>query len=93
MSDTTGTYYYQPDRPEPADLLTSPPYQTGTDYDAACGSGAFLVQATDRLWGDPSEREIAEQAAAFRAKWSKRKAVQRKAMKWIGRRVKGTKAK
>lgn len=45
MSDTIGTYYYQPEEPQPAELLVNPPYATGTDYDAVCGSGVFLVDA------------------------------------------------
>ena len=47
-----GTYYYQPERPTPADLLTNPPYQTGRDYDAACGSGAWIVEATKEAEGE-----------------------------------------
>ena len=46
-----GTYYYQPEKPQTADLLTNPPYQTGTDYDAACGSGDWLVEATKAVEG------------------------------------------
>ena len=45
MSDTIGTYYFQPEKPAPVDLLANPPYATGTDYDAACGTGSFLVDA------------------------------------------------
>jgi hypothetical protein len=52
MSDTIGTYYYQPERPTPADLLTNPPYQTGRGYDAACGSGAWIVEATKEVEGE-----------------------------------------
>jgi hypothetical protein len=51
MTDTTGTYYYQPEKPQPPDLLTNPPYQTGRDYDAACGSGDWLVEATKAVEG------------------------------------------
>ncbi len=42
-----GAYYYQPDRPEPADLLANPPYATGTEYQPACGTGDFLVRASE----------------------------------------------
>jgi type I restriction-modification system DNA methylase subunit len=40
-----GAYYYQPERPEPVDLLANPPYATGTEYQPASGTGAFLVDA------------------------------------------------
>ncbi len=59
MTDTTGTYYYQPEKPQPADLLTNPPYQTGRDYDAACGSGAWIVEATKRIT-EPASRDAGE---------------------------------
>jgi hypothetical protein len=49
MTDTTGTYYYQPDKPQPAGLLANPPYASGTEYQPACGTGAFLVQAKDEV--------------------------------------------
>lgn len=39
------TYYFQPDKPAKPDLLANPPYATGKDYDPACGTGAFLVEA------------------------------------------------
>ena len=45
MSDTLGTWYYQPEKPQPVELLVNPPYATATEYDAACGTGAFLVEA------------------------------------------------
>jgi type I restriction-modification system DNA methylase subunit len=41
------TYYYQPEKPQPVDLLTNPPFDSGKDYEPACGTGAFLVQAAD----------------------------------------------
>jgi hypothetical protein len=46
MTDTTGTYYYQPEKPQPVELLANPPYATGKDYEPACGTGAWLVHAT-----------------------------------------------
>lgn len=49
MSNTIGTYYYQPEKPQPVELLVNPPYATGKDYDAACGSGSFLVEAADAI--------------------------------------------
>jgi hypothetical protein len=42
-----GAYYYQPERPKPVDLLANPPYATGTEYEPACGTGAFLVKAAE----------------------------------------------
>ena len=45
MSDTLGTWYYQPEKPQPVELLVNPPYATGTEYDAAYGTGSFLVEA------------------------------------------------
>lgn len=45
MTDTTGTYYYQPEKPQPVELLANPPYATGKDYDPACGTGAWLAKA------------------------------------------------
>jgi hypothetical protein len=42
-----GAYYYQPERPEPVDLLANPPYETGSEYEPACGTGAFLVKAAE----------------------------------------------
>lgn len=47
-----GAYYYLPDKPEPVDLLANPPYATGRDYDAVCGSGAFLAEAAKRITDD-----------------------------------------
>lgn len=44
---TRGTYYFIPERPEPVDLLANPPYATGTEYQPACGTGAFLVKASE----------------------------------------------
>jgi hypothetical protein len=49
MSDTIGTYYYQPEKPQPVELLVNPPYASGTEYDASCGTGAFLVEAEKRI--------------------------------------------
>jgi hypothetical protein len=51
MTDTTGTYYYQPEKPQPLELLANPPYATGKDYEPACGTGAWLVQAAERIMG------------------------------------------
>jgi hypothetical protein len=46
MSDETrGTYYFQPERPQPVELLANPPYATGTEYRPASGTGALLVDA------------------------------------------------
>lgn len=45
MTDTTGTYYYQPEKPKPVELLANPPYATGKDYEPACGTGAWLAEA------------------------------------------------
>jgi hypothetical protein len=47
--DKRGTYYFMPERPEPVELLANPPYATGTDYEPACGTGAFLVEAEKHL--------------------------------------------
>lgn len=49
MSEHAGTYYYQPEKPQPVELLANPPYATGTNYDAACGSGAWLVEAAKEV--------------------------------------------
>jgi hypothetical protein len=50
MSDETrGTYYFLPERPKPVDLLANPPYATGTEYEPACGTGAFLVKAAEEV--------------------------------------------
>jgi hypothetical protein len=50
MSDETlGTYYFLPERPEPVELLANPPYATGTEYQPASGTGAFLIDAAKRL--------------------------------------------
>lgn len=49
MSDTTGTYYYQPEKPQPVELLANPPYATGKDYEPACGTGAWLVEAAKKV--------------------------------------------
>jgi type I restriction-modification system DNA methylase subunit len=43
MSD--GAYYFQEQRPEPADLLAVPPFEVGVEYQPACGTGAFLAHA------------------------------------------------
>jgi hypothetical protein len=37
-----GTHYYQPKKPQPVELLASPPYAAGKDYESACGTGAWL---------------------------------------------------
>jgi type I restriction-modification system DNA methylase subunit len=48
MSDETrGTYYFLTDRPATVDLLANPPFETGKDYEPACGTGAFLVYAAE----------------------------------------------
>jgi type I restriction-modification system DNA methylase subunit len=44
-----GAYYFQPERPEPVELLANPPYATGTEYAPACGTGTFLVKAAEAL--------------------------------------------
>ena len=49
MSDTTGTYYYQPDKPQPADLLVNPPFECDRGHQPACGTGAFLVKAAEAI--------------------------------------------
>jgi hypothetical protein len=43
MSD--GAYYFQEQRPEPADLLAVPPFEVGVEYQPACGPTGFLVHA------------------------------------------------
>jgi len=47
--DTRGTYYFIPERPERVELLANPPYATGREYEPACGTGAFLVDAEKHL--------------------------------------------
>jgi hypothetical protein len=47
--ETRGTYYFIPERPERVELLANPPYATGTEYEPACGTGAFLVDAAKQL--------------------------------------------
>lgn len=42
-NDTTGTWYFMPEKPSPADLLANPPLEL------ACGTGAFLAHATDAV--------------------------------------------
>jgi len=49
MSDERGTYYFIPERAEPVDVLANPPYETGTKYEPACGTGAFLVKASEAV--------------------------------------------
>jgi hypothetical protein len=44
-----GAYYFQEQRPEPADLLAVPPFEVGVEYQPACGTGAFLVDATTNV--------------------------------------------
>lgn len=51
-----GAYCYLPEKPQPVELLASPPCATGTDYDAACGSGAWLVEAAERIT-EPASRD------------------------------------
>jgi hypothetical protein len=46
-----GAYYYQPERPEPVDLLANPPCATGTEYEPACHTGASLVKARQKVIG------------------------------------------
>lgn len=48
-----GAYYYLPEKPHPVEFLANPPYTTGTDYDAACGSGAWLVEAAKEVEEKP----------------------------------------
>jgi hypothetical protein len=47
--DTRGTYYFQPERPQPADLLSNPPFRVGTAYEPSCGTGSFLTQAAEEV--------------------------------------------
>jgi len=49
MSDERGTYYFVPERREPVELLSNPPYATGTEYEPACGTGAFLVKTAEEV--------------------------------------------
>ena len=56
MSEHIGTYYYLPEKPQPVELLANPPYAMGKDYDAACGSGAWLVEAAERIT-EPASRD------------------------------------
>jgi hypothetical protein len=49
--ETRGTYYFIPKRPEPVELLANPPYAKGTEYEPACGTGAFLVKARQKVTG------------------------------------------
>jgi hypothetical protein len=51
--DEIGTYYFVPHRPKPVELLANPPYAAGTDYEPACGTGAFLVEAAKHLTPAP----------------------------------------
>jgi type I restriction-modification system DNA methylase subunit len=44
-----GAYYYMPEQPKPVDLLANPPYATVTEYEPACGTGAFLVKAAEEV--------------------------------------------
>jgi len=44
-----GAYYFEPERPEPVELLANPPYAIGTEYELACGTGAFLVKAAEEV--------------------------------------------
>jgi hypothetical protein len=54
--DTRGTYYFVPERPEPVELLANPPYATGTEYEPACGTGAYLVHAAETQGGKRDAR-------------------------------------
>ena len=44
----SGSWYPPAAKPQPADLLANPPFDTCKDYEPACGTGAFLVQAADK---------------------------------------------
>jgi hypothetical protein len=44
-----GTYYFLPQRPEPIELLANPPFATGTEYQPASGTGAFVAKAAKDL--------------------------------------------
>lgn len=43
----SGSWYRPAANPVQADLLANPPFDIGKDYEPACGTGAFLVQAAD----------------------------------------------
>jgi hypothetical protein len=43
----TSSWYPPAAKPQPAALLANPPFDIGKDYEPACGTGAFLVQAAD----------------------------------------------
>lgn len=49
MTDTIGTYYYQPEKPQAADLLVNPPFACDREHQPACGTGAFLVEAAEAI--------------------------------------------
>jgi hypothetical protein len=49
-----GAYYFLPERPKPVELLANPPYATGTEYEPACGTGASLVKARQKVIGSAS---------------------------------------
>lgn len=40
-----GSHYCQDERPEPSDLLAVPPFEVGVEYQPACGTTGFLVDA------------------------------------------------
>jgi hypothetical protein len=46
-----GTYYFLPEKPQPLELLANPPYATSKDYEPACGTGAWLAKAVERITG------------------------------------------
>ena len=41
----SGRWYRRSGMAKPADLLVNPPFETCKDYEPACGTGAFLVNA------------------------------------------------
>jgi len=43
----SGRWYRQSGTAKTADLLANPPFETGKDYEPACGTGAFLVHAAE----------------------------------------------
>lgn len=46
-----------------------------------------LWASPERQWGDPSEEQIAEACAAFKASWTPKEAARRKKMNWLMRRA------
>lgn len=43
----SGSWYRPAAASVEADLLANPPFDIGEDYEPACGTGAFLVQAAE----------------------------------------------